>query len=66
MVVDHLADYWSGPVQWTNSPEQSEVLIYGPRPVQASGPLVRTIERLGLLEGPERWKHEYRGFVPTL
>ena len=34
MVLDHLADYWSGPVQWTNGPDQSEVLIYDPRLIQ--------------------------------
>ncbi len=30
MVLDHLADHWSGPVQWTNGPDQSEILINGP------------------------------------
>ena len=34
MVLDQLADYWSEPVQWTNSPDQSEVLVNGPGPVQ--------------------------------
>ncbi len=34
MVLDHLADHWSGPVQWTNGPDQSEVLMNGPELVQ--------------------------------
>lgn len=62
MVLDHWADYGSGPVYWTSSPDCSHVFYGGPRPVQLSDGPVWTLVLMVQSVGD---RHLVYGKVPT-